>query len=244
MSKAVSKWEGGNWFIGVNTHWILTWHFRSKARKHKIANSGLLVLVIGLIEYSHGKGESGGNFAFKFDVVDGEGNKLIGQSFSISVSGKGALGVWKFSSSSEVTWYRPWVLSLFFTGLCGNLKSSQHCYTMLWLSDVLSESQTWGLCWLFWFYSWTLGPELKKKRSIKGCCCCQSLSRVQLFATLCATACQVPLSSTTSWNLLKFLSIESMVLSNHLILCHPLLLLPSIFPSIQVFSNESALHIR
>lgn len=165
MSKAISKWEEGNWFIGVNTRWILTWYFRNKARKHKISNCDLLVLVIGLIEYSHGKGESGGNFAFKFDVVDGEGNKLIGQSFSINVSGKGALGVWKFSSSSEVMWCIPWGLSLFFTGLCGNLKSSQLCCAMLWLFDVLSASQTWGLCWLFWFYSWTLGPELKKKEA-------------------------------------------------------------------------------
>ena len=52
------------------------------------------------------------------------------------------------------------------------------------------------------------------------------------------------LSSTISWSLLKFTSIESVVLHNHLILCFPLLLLPSIFPSIRVFSSESALHIR
>lgn len=45
------------------------------------------------MEYHHGKGESGGSFAFKFDVVDGEGNKLVGQSFSISVLGKGPLGL-------------------------------------------------------------------------------------------------------------------------------------------------------
>ena len=55
-------------------------------------------------------------------------------------------------------------------------------------------------------------------------------------------ACQVPLSFTISWNLLKFMFIESMMPSNQLILCLPLLLLPSIFPSIRVFSNESALH--
>ena len=50
--------------------------------------------------------------------------------------------------------------------------------------------------------------------------------------------------STISWSLLKFMSIESVMPSNHLILCHSLLLLPSVFPSIRVFSNESALHIR
>ena len=55
---------------------------------------------------------------------------------------------------------------------------------------------------------------------------------------------QATLSSTISWSLLKFMFIESVMLSNHLILCHPLLLLPSIFPIIRVFSNESALRIR
>ena len=62
--------------------------------------------------------------------------------------------------------------------------------------------------------------------------------------TTWTTASQAPLSSTISWNLLRFMSIESVMLSNHLILCHPLLLLPSIFPNIMVFSNESALRIR
>ena len=55
--------------------------------------------------------------------------------------------------------------------------------------------------------------------------------------------CQTPLSSTISWSLLRFMSIELVTVSNHLILCHPLLLLLSIFPSIRVFSNESVLHI-
>ena len=72
----------------------------------------------------------------------------------------------------------------------------------------------------------------------------QSLSHVQLFATLWTTACQASLSITNSRSLLKLMPIESVMLSNHLILCHPLLLLPSIFPSIRVFSNESALRVR
>ena len=58
------------------------------------------------------------------------------------------------------------------------------------------------------------------------------------------TACQAFLSFTISWNLLKFMSIELVMLSNHLMLCHPLLFLPSTFPSIRVFSNELALRIR
>ena len=72
----------------------------------------------------------------------------------------------------------------------------------------------------------------------------QSLSHVQLFATPWTAAHQASLYITNSQSLLKFMSIESVMPSNHLILCHPLLLLPSIFPSIRVFSNESALHIR
>ena len=72
----------------------------------------------------------------------------------------------------------------------------------------------------------------------------QSLSHVRLFVTLWTTACQASLSITNSRSLLKLTPIESVMPSNHLILCHPVLLLPSIFPSIRVFSNESALRIR
>ena len=72
----------------------------------------------------------------------------------------------------------------------------------------------------------------------------QSPSHVQPFATPWTAARQASLFSTISWSLLKLMSIESVMLSNHLILCHPLLLLPSIFTSIRVFSNESALRIR
>ena len=72
----------------------------------------------------------------------------------------------------------------------------------------------------------------------------QSLSHVQLFATLWTAACQASLSITNCQSLPKPMSIESVIPSNHLILCHPLLFLPSIFASIRVFSNKSALHIR
>ena len=70
------------------------------------------------------------------------------------------------------------------------------------------------------------------------------LSRIRLFATPWTAAHQGPLSITNSQSLLKLMPIELVMPSNHLILCHPLLLLPSIFPSITVFSNESLLHIR
>ena len=72
----------------------------------------------------------------------------------------------------------------------------------------------------------------------------QSLSRVLLFVTRWTAAHQASLSITNSQSLPKLMSIELMMPSNHLILCHPLLLPPSIFPSIRVFSNESAFQIR
>src|SRR5574341_491514 len=72
----------------------------------------------------------------------------------------------------------------------------------------------------------------------------QSLSHVRLFATPRTAVHQASLSFTISHSLLKLISNELMMPSNHLILCHPLLLLPSIFPNIRVFSNELALHIR
>ena len=72
----------------------------------------------------------------------------------------------------------------------------------------------------------------------------QSFSRVWFFATPWTAAYQASLSTSNSWSLLKRMSIESVMPSNHLILCRPLLLPPSIFPSIRVFSNESVLQIR
>ena len=72
----------------------------------------------------------------------------------------------------------------------------------------------------------------------------QSLSHVQIFTTPWTAAHQASLSFTISQNLLNLMSIESVMPSNHLILCHPFLLLLSVFPSMRVFSNESALHIR
>ena len=72
----------------------------------------------------------------------------------------------------------------------------------------------------------------------------QWLSHIWLFATTWTAVYQAFLSITNTWSLLKLMSTESMMPSNHLILCRPLLLLPSISPSIRVFSNESVLHIR
>ena len=85
-------------------------------------------------------------------------------------------------------------------------------------------------CWLFSFTMWV--------NSV------QSLNHVRLLVTPWTAACQASLSITNSWSLLIFMSIESVMPSHHLILCRPLLLLPSIFPSIRVFPNESVLPIR
>ena len=82
------------------------------------------------------------------------------------------------------------------------------------------------------------------KVGLIACCCCCSLGHVRLFEIPWTAACQASLSFTISWSLLKLMSIESEMPSNHFILCHPLLFLPSIFPRIRVFSKESALHIR
>ena len=101
---------------------------------------------------------------------------------------------------------------------------------------------------MFLFY---IFPEVPCNFFVSNnCFCChqfssvQSLSCVRLFMTPWTAACQPSLSITNSQSLLKLMSIESVMPSNHLILCHPLLLQPSTFPSIRVFSNESALHIR
>ena len=90
--------------------------------------------------------------------------------------------------------------------------------------------------WLWW--GWEEFGVHKQALSV------QWLSCVWLFSTPWTAAHRASLSITNSWSLLKLVSIASAMPSNHLILCCPLLLLPSIFPSIRVFSNESVLHIR
>ena len=92
-------------------------------------------------------------------------------------------------------------------------------------------------CWLSCFCKWPVSP-LRGRLLLFGCC------RVGLFATPWPAARQASLSFTLSQSWLRLMSIELVMLSNRLILCHPLLLLPSIIPSIRVFSSESALHIK
>ena len=89
--------------------------------------------------------------------------------------------------------------------------------------------------------SWTRTPVEQSEIQFSSV---QLLSHVRLFATPWITACQASLSITDYWSSLKLTSIESVMPSSHLILCHPLLLLPPIPPSIRVFSNESTLRMR
>ena len=99
--------------------------------------------------------------------------------------------------------------------------------------------QNWGDT-LTWQTTFTLWWIFRVERQLVV----QSLSHVGLFLTQWASECEASLSFTISHSFLKLMSIKLVMPSNHLILCRPLLLLPSIFPSIRVFSNQSVLHIR
>ena len=101
----------------------------------------------------------------------------------------------------------------------------------------------WGLDWSLCLQHWPL-PAPSLSLFFYFFIVVQSFSCVWLFATPWCAACQVSLSFTISWSLLKLMPIELVMPSNHFILCHPLPLLPSIFPSIKIFSSGLPLHIR
>ena len=127
----------------------------------------------------------------------------------------------------------PWLLSLLHwqMGYPTSAPWEAHSMCLCAASSVTSDSvQPYGL--------------LPARLPVHQFSSVQSFSHVRLFVTPWTSACQAYLSITNSQSLLKLMSIESVMSSNYLILCHPLLLLPSVFPSIKVFSNESALHIR
>ena len=128
------------------------------------------------------------------------------------------------------------------------LHLSYHCYSVS-RAEARSYYLTLGLIWSFRLTSWlpvgicVLDCQMSGLHLIQFSSV-QSLSRVRLFATPQTAAHQASLSITNSWSLLKLMSIQSVMPSNHLLLCHSLLLPPSIFPSIRVFSSESVLCIR
>ena len=102
--------------------------------------------------------------------------------------------------------------------------------------NLTTKREHWDLEYIIWYLRVKMPREMVSS--------VQLLSRVPLFATAWTAAHQASLSITTSWSPPKLMSIELVMLFNHLILCGPLLLPPSIFPTIRVFSNESVLHIR
>ena len=110
----------------------------------------------------------------------------------------------------------------------------------------MTTGKTERLTFLFSFFSELLCVAVKMSKEVYlfVCLVAQSLRSVQFFATLWTEARRVSLSFTISLSLIKLMSIESVMPSNDLILCHPLLLQPSILPSIRVFSSESALLMR
>ena len=131
---------------------------------------------------------------------------------------------------------------LFPNQLCALVLLITHCQSCVnsccW--HVLALASSYSSCGILCFLSVLSSYETWNQL----CCSVQSLSHVQLFATPWTAACQPSLSINNPESLLKLMSIESVMPSNHLIHCHPLLLLSSVFPSIRVFSNESVLRIR
>ena len=113
---------------------------------------------------------------------------------------------------------------------------------IIWLGSIISLNSRDQINICFGFLIFCGTSFLSVGFSSVFCCC--SLSHVLLFETPWTATCQASLSFTISQSLLKFMSIESVMPSKYFILCQPLLLLPSIFPSIGIFSNESALLIR
>ena len=112
-----------------------------------------------------------------------------------------------------------------------------------WLTQFPSVHYTYSDAWFYHILPW-FPFFIKTIKMFSSVCSVQSLSWVQLFVTPWTAACQASLSITNSQSLLKLVPIESVIPSNHLILCHLLLLPRSIFPSIRFFSNESGILIR
>ena len=163
-------------------------------------------------------------FCFFNDPAD-VGNLISGS----SAFSKTSLNIWKFTVHVLL---KP------------GLENFEHYFTSMW-----------NECWVTQIQSRVrsrdehlfLGSQMATYSLIFCYCCwlsCPSLSHVWLSATPWTAACQAFLSFTISWSLLRLMSIESVMPPNHFILCHPLLLLSSIFPSIKVFSKESAHHTR
>ena len=154
------------------------------------------------------------------------------------------------SLSDLVLYYPPphW-LYLCHTDIKVSLNMEKIIPDVLWACGSLVPS-LWRYClWskddcLFLIIQVSIQISTPQRGFSNDCFCCSVIKSYQLYVTPWTVACQAPLSSTISQNLHKLVYNELVMSSNHLILCHPLLLLPSIFLSIRVFSNELALWIR
>ena len=144
----------------------------------------------------------------------------------------GTKTVQSLAHTSTVKWGKSesnqWITPMLVSWMCCYIKVLQ---TVRWrkLGQVYQRALCIISCNCMWVYNYFVAP---------------SLSRVPLFVIPRIAAFQASLSFTVSWSLLKFMSIDSVMPSNYLILCHPFLLLPSIFPSVRVFDNELVLCIR
>ena len=139
----------------------------------------------------------------------------------------------KFYRQRSLVGYSPWSHKN-----VGHEWMTEHERMQCHWTSAISLSQTFFHCRCFWYNAINIEALLHVSFQFSSV---QSLSRVQLSVTPWTAAQQASLSITNSWSLLKLMSIESVMPSSHLILCRPFLLSPSIFPSIRVFSNESAL---
>ena len=141
--------------------------------------------------------------------------------------------IMSLANSNSFTSFPVWIPFISFFPLIVRARTSK---------TMLNESREWTF--LSYLWSWRECFQLFTiENDASYIVVVQSLSCVHLFSTPWTAAC-LPSLSFTIWSLLRFISIESMMLSNHLILCYPVQLPPSIFPRIRAFSNESALHIR
>ena len=142
--------------------------------------------------------------------------------------------------------YKICVQTFFLHVAASNIICWKHCFCSIVLPLLLHHDQLTLFMWVYFgilYYNTFLNEYILHIASSIQYSLVQSFSRVRLFATPWTAARQASLSITNSQSLPKLMSIESVMPSNHLILCRPLLLLPSTFPSIRVFSNELALRI-
>ena len=168
-------------------------------------------------------------------------SKFVGHLSALFLIYYNAMHVRMFSCSESQLFATPWTVAQGFS-----VHGISQAEILEWVAISFSRGFSWSRDWtqvsciftIDSLQSWILYNQDTWEAPFSSV---QSFSSVQLFATPWTAACQASLSIINSWSLLKLMSIELMMPSNHLILCYPLLFLPSMFSSIRVFSNESVL---